>query len=156
MTETATITVTPNQILEEWITDLESGDHPQVTGRLIDTVSSLTPNATQKQKDEGAVGYCCLGILCLVAERHGLLVRVGSGEDHWETASHVPWTDEIEHSEDSTDTEVPTILAAWLGIDANPVLDGVEAIQRNDTNHEPFAIIADAARREYAARGVSA
>lgn len=47
------------KFFEKWLEYLESGKHRQIQGRL------------RKEDGRGGVGYCCLGLACVVANETG-------------------------------------------------------------------------------------
>jgi hypothetical protein len=61
-------------IAAEWVKRLRSGEYPQTTGSLEHTKNSDSVKGGQRQ-----VGYCCLGVLSLMASEEGIVER-------WETA----------------------------------------------------------------------
>src|SRR5690349_4293104 len=53
------------EVKQEWLNALRSGEYTQTTGRLHDSQTG---------------GYCCLGVLCDLAERKGLVERWVDGD----------------------------------------------------------------------------
>lgn len=73
----------------EWVAALRSGEYQQTTGRL--------------RRGEN---FCCLGVACEVAGKHGITRRVGDGyaaypEDGWPNSSDLPYE-----------------VQRWLGLDS--------------------------------------
>jgi hypothetical protein len=121
-------------VLSEWVWALESGQYQQGMARLA------------YSDPEMGMRYCCLGVLCLIGEQHGLVESLDDG--YFRTTDLIP-VREGETLDDHTDTELPNRFAQWLRIDENPWLDGEPAIRRNDDEQESFLQIAEAARAEF-------
>ena len=56
--------LTPEQVRDKWIDALRSGDFAQTTGVLTRVVAA---------RDGAPVGDCCLGVLCKLAVKHGVI-----------------------------------------------------------------------------------
>lgn len=114
---------------------LESGEYPQGRTALAQIVN-------------GQVLYCCLGVFCEVAMRHGVPVR----------KQNAPLSTGI-YCYDGEATALPRSVSGWLGLGGlsgrNPVLgissDGHwrTAIDANDTELWTFPEIAGAFRKFY-------
>lgn len=130
--------ITQKQLLTQWVQRLESGLDRQTIGVLRRIVGN-------------GESFCCLGVLCEVAVEHGLLER--NSEEYIPTKLLLDLVvDQVDDPDDAAlgnDTELPLALAEWLGVPANPGLDGNSAVQRNDNFGEDFETIAAAARREF-------
>lgn len=56
----------PNQtVMTKWVTALRSGQYEQTRGRL-----------TGETHVDGRIGYCCLGVLCDLAEQEGIVGKI--------------------------------------------------------------------------------
>jgi hypothetical protein len=55
--------VTPEEVGALWVRALRSGDYEQTTGRLT------------RVDDDGTMRHCCLGVLCELAVKHGVVKR---------------------------------------------------------------------------------
>lgn len=116
------------QIRARWTAALRSGDYPQTAGHLRDTV-----------------GFCCMGVLCDLAARDGIIPACEPGSGIWE------------YGEEQEPSELPFSMRGWAGLDGNPgvlvVLDDDQATgepeyvglaELNDEYQWDFARIADA------------
>lgn len=59
--------ITAEEFFREWIRDLEEGDLPQTFEALAKSTTAGTI--------ESPMGFCCLGVACEVAFRHGLVTK---------------------------------------------------------------------------------
>lgn len=124
----------PNpEVLAEWADALESGDFSQTGGILRD-----------------ARGFCCLGVLCELAVRHGVIQEAVEALD----SNDQPLG---EFSYDGKDGFLPRAVAEWAFGDpdeSNPDMvtedDSMDsASSLNDSHHYSFPRIAAAIRRTY-------
>ncbi|MEU7863451.1 hypothetical protein [Nonomuraea sp. NPDC049141] len=112
-----------SEVKTEWLAALRSGEYKQAKGKLYDLKTD---------------GYCCLGVLCDLAEKRGLIKRVVDESDGtvWFGPSFTVVEDET--------------VRAWAGLaDSNPSLPdpdddffGYSAAGLNDEGYT-FAQIAD-------------
>jgi hypothetical protein len=109
-----------------WVEGLESGEYPQTSGALA---KYLDGTFTAK-------AFCCLGVACEVAHKHGVAMQT---QRNGALVSY-----------DGAISAMPSAVLRWLDIeDGNPDLDGNRAIARNDAYGETFPTIAAAIRKEY-------
>lgn len=102
-----------------WLTALRSGEYQQGTGRL-------------HSRAEGGDQYCCLGVLCDVAVRNGLDVKVGECA----FGSGVMY--------DGASSWLPGSVSNWAGLTSgNPMVTGFTLADWNDRQAKDFAFIAD-------------
>jgi hypothetical protein len=111
--------------------------------------------------DDGTVrrDTCCLAVLTDIAIKHGcegirwdpndpstLLIR--RDKEHYDDDEYMTDYDALIDGDPYDiwgDGDLPTPVMEWAGLsDSNPTLDGVEAIERNDSRGESFADIARA------------
>lgn len=78
------VPLTPDEVVKVWTTALRSGDYTQTTERL-----------------QGYTGFCCLGVLCEIAEEHGVEVH----RDHYGFL-------------EGTTLEQQTAVKAWAGLES--------------------------------------
>lgn len=87
-------------IADAWIAALRSGKYQQGTGRLIDVLNST-----------GDARYCCLGVLCELAEEAGVVKRLPNT-----ISGAVQYPD----TNDQIRTGVlPDVVADWAGMETN-------------------------------------
>lgn len=99
----------------EWVADLRSGEYEQGTGHL--------------RNADGT--FCCLGVLCDGARRHGL--------GDWDDNGYFNSKDLSEGNE----ALLPEFVADWAGLDSsNPEIGRYTCAARNDGGSS-FAKIAD-------------
>ena len=111
------------EIKQQWVDTLRFGNYPQTFNRL--------------QDDNG---YCCLGVLCELAVKAGIIpAPVYAADD--DTPGTKVW-----HYDDDFTAALPYRVSQWAGLDIdNPVLDldnGTTAIICNDRG-QSFSDIAD-------------
>lgn len=144
----------PNtDVIEKWVTALESGEYAQTEGRLHRAVPHKGP-----YMDEKPAGFCCLGVLCDLAVKAGVipeptLLQDHNGDETYAYGTHV----------DEASSFPPPAVVEWAGLNSNnPVLDWmytdaagrvtvdqVEASQLNDSNGLDFTDIAAAVQRTF-------
>lgn len=88
-------------IKAQWVTALRSGEYVQGVGAL----RSLTIH--------GDIGYCCLGVLCELAETADIVSRVEHAEDIW--ATYYTGTDEPGYGDKSV---LPISVVRWAELDS--------------------------------------
>lgn len=112
---------TPNlDNIRLWAEALESGEYQQVKGSL-----------------QFAGRYCCLGVACEVAIKHGVPVKRGNS-----IMAGVA-------SYDNATGALPVSVQEWLGVPANPFLKDDVATNWNDSRGASFGVIAEAIREEF-------
>lgn len=108
------------EIADRWIEALESGEYKQTTGAL-----------------RNSKGFCCLGVLCDLAHKEGLIgVRTYSSD--------------VFQYDDSCSI-LPKSVRIWAGMaDANgQLLNGTYLTQLNDERGYSFKDIANKIREEW-------
>lgn len=105
-------------IREEWVKALESGEYKQGQGAL-ETID-----------DEGNHCYCCLGVACLIAQKHGIKVHFN----------------EVDGRIGGGDFDIQPEVACALKL--SPGKEG-ELISLNDTDDRSFVQIADYIRENW-------
>lgn len=110
------------EIAELWATALESGEYCQGTGQLIQNLSQhLAPK------------YCCLGVLCALANKAGVISRPNDNNVHgWALSTN--------------GATLPEVVIEWAGMASAGGEYGIKPendilIARND-NGDSFAEIA--------------
>jgi hypothetical protein len=116
------------EIKSRWLDALRSGDFAQTTASL----------RTHDNR------YCCLGVLCELALRDGIVRR----EDGERWSIYIATDD----GGGQSDSNLPDAVQEWAGLDeADPLLsDGnnsEDASEWNDIEHKTFAQIADLIER---------
>lgn len=86
------------EIKERWVAALRSGEYAQTRQRLAD--------------DDG---FCCLGVLCEIAEQDQVVIKSGSG-------GRFMYTSKVD-TEDCELSILPMAVADWAEFGSNPVLD---------------------------------
>lgn len=110
-------------IKAQWIAALRSGEYAQTTGRL--------------RRDEG---YCCLGVLCDLAEKAGVVTGV-SEDNYAGNANHWRYDDEV--------SVLPPVVQRWAGLSyENPTVRGAagdhaSSLAGENDNGADFRAIAD-------------
>lgn len=123
-------------LIREWVTDLRDPGILQATGALRVVNDSIAA----ADEVEHTVAYCCLGVLCEVLVRHGLVERdrcsyraVNDARDLTYGADE-GWVDDV----------LPPGVADYLGLGApDPVIEGDRLTTLNDEQHVGFPEIAD-------------
>lgn len=132
------------QIKKQWAKVLP--DYPQAEGSLVEKV-------------DGVIRYCCLGVLCDLAIKAGLdTVRIREWTDElWKgepldrvAVEVLAFSEKGEpHWAEHTGGDLPLRVQQWAGLDnSNPTIDGIEAIERNDTHSNSFKKIAKHIRKD--------
>lgn len=125
----------PNEEHIQLLVDaLRSGKYRQGRGTLANF-----------DKRSRKVSYCCLGVACEVARANGLNVpreKFNEGPQHsyyyGDNARELPQI-----------SRLPNSVAEWYGLDRNPYLSAMTAIQANDTMLLSFRQIADEFEKAY-------
>lgn len=103
-------------VLDEWVTALDSGEYPQTKGALKD-----------------ADGYCCLGVLCEIAVKHGVIPPVKH--------SVHPTGESYEYDDDIV--YLPARVQEWAGLKFHdPYAAGLRLSTYNDEDNLSFPEIA--------------
>jgi hypothetical protein len=128
------------KIMTAWADALESGKYEQATGALEITAESC--DAMEGVK----VGFCCLGVLCVLAEKAGVVTRT-VGE-----YGAVRYGNESDGSTGS----LPEAVMKWAGLastDGYRNTKGAEykpsLVAMNDSYKQSFAEIAAVVREEW-------
>lgn len=124
-------------IKTRWVAALRSGDYVQ--GRELLHYDAGIDGTSPR--------FCCLGVLCDLAYRDGVVTRevVGSAGNHATYAYH----DEDDKDEDPESSLLPRSVARWAGLVVredglegaliSPVVAGVELTVWNDGEDSTFA-----------------
>lgn len=129
-------------VIQKWVTALESGEYKQVKGAL------------QKEIDDnGTVGYCCLGVLCDLAVKEGIIDPPIDSEFVYEGSDG-----DIRHE----GAVLPRPVRQWAGIEwSNPGFDvdfedaygekigNTSLADMNDQYDKDFTYIAQVIRQNY-------
>lgn len=119
------------EIKAEWVAALRSGRYPQTQGHLHQAGG----------RDEKPLGYCCLGVLCSIAERHGVVV-----------SQYNPRSGFFAYGKDTETAVLPLEIAVWAGLTgpdpADPYVpwdedEDTPLTALNDDYRQTFAQIAD-------------
>lgn len=142
----------PNQqVIKQWVDALRSGEYKQATGRL-----GRHDSWTDHYGETYQPGHCCLGVLCELAAKAGVITRV---EDP-------AFQGLIKY--DSEVNVLPSRVAYWAGLDScNPTVDypivwadeagtvdqGTDTLSTlNDEQDMSFDQIADAIEMKFLAK----
>jgi len=104
-------------IKQEWVSALRSGEYEQGRGYLKDRDGKL----------------CCLGVLCEIAARHGI---IEPGRTTYEDA------EAYAYGEERDDIYLPAAVQEWQGLDRSPHANNKSLADLNDGG-TPFSDIAD-------------
>lgn len=106
------------RIKKLWLKALRSGDYEQTKGTL-----------------RSNVGFCCLGVLCNLAEREGIvtsnLVDAGASGSYYT------------YGERESDSVLPIEVRNWAKTEDDPMIDGESLSEWNDAKGYDFKQIAD-------------
>lgn len=105
-----------NDLKQAWLTALRSGKYEQIRRRL------------KVKKNDGICGFCCLGVLCEVAELPEI------------ETSHQAAGEEVAYGVSRSYCSLDTELLAEVGLDADLQ---VELMRLNDDERFTFNQIAD-------------
>jgi hypothetical protein len=98
------------EVKKRWLEALRSGEYAQTTGKLHRFAADVF------EPSEIPPGYCCLGVLCDLAAKDGLI----------ETRTSKTWSDVeefgiFEADEDYSTATLPVVVQMWAGLDSgNP------------------------------------
>jgi hypothetical protein len=107
-----------------WLEALRSGEYAQDTGMLH-----------RRYGADDVDSYCCLGVLCALAERAGVVERYAAD-------GSFAYRSVVNH-DDRSSNFLPLAVRDWAGLDrANPVVDDVSLSSHNDDELN-FNAIAD-------------
>lgn len=119
------MTMANREVIQHWVDALESGDYTQSTGQL-----------------QVSGGFCCLGVLCHLAEQEGLVQSDGNG-------TYFSTFDDTDESL----VDLPVIVSHWAGLrGSDPVTnvgEGVTFAMLNDGEAYSFSQISDVIREMY-------
>lgn len=108
------------EVKAQWVAALRSGEYAQTKGRLRD-----------------GSGYCCLGVLCEVAVKEGVIGKPTQGADG---NFRYPGG----HRGRPEGGVLPRAVQEWAGLDSdNPVVDGYTLVWLNDFEGWDFEQLAD-------------
>jgi hypothetical protein len=122
------------QVKTEWLEALESGEYPQ--GKL---------QLRQKREDD-TYEYCCLGVLCDIAAKHGI--------GHWNGKDDIEGIIFVTNSNGFEDvTILPDAVRDWAGLDDNVpdvIFDQKKShlAEVNDYKNQDFKAIANIIRTQ--------
>lgn len=122
-------------IKDRWVTALRSGDYPQGTGHL-------------QTIDKHGSRFCCLGVLCDLAEQDGVVKQAEPIANVNGEEAHVVYLDPSPTAINGKEACVlPRVVKEWSGLDStHPLLSGrggfYDLIDLNDEG-TPFEEIAD-------------
>lgn len=134
----------PNtEVIQRWVEALESGDYPQTIGTLHRNLSD---------DPDVPVGYCCLGVLCDLAVREGII------REH----RHGSYSN-FGSLDDESESGLPERVMEWAGFDGSYPEVYVTAVghtprytplvELNDTHGWDFGRIAAVIREEWLSNG---
>lgn len=122
-------------IKDRWVTALRSGDYPQGTGYL-------------QTIDKHGSRFCCLGVLCDLAEQDGVVKQAEPIANVDGEEAHVVYPDPSPTAINKKAAfALPRVVKEWSGLDStHPLLSGrggfYDLIDLNDEG-TPFEEIAD-------------
>lgn len=122
-------------IKKRWVAALRSGDYPQGTGYL-------------QTVDKHGSRFCCLGVLCDLAEQDGVIKQAEPLANVNGEEAHVTYPDPSPTAINGrTASVLPRVVKEWSGLDStHPLVDGggrfYDLIDLNDEG-TPFEEIAD-------------
>lgn len=118
-------------VIEEWVEALESGEYEQGRAAL------RVPGRFAGNADR----YCCLGVLCEIAVKHGVTTRTSNDSGYWDSTL-----------EGYVNNVLPTDVVAWAGVGSmDPIIDTHQhgAAYYNDAKRWNFNQIAQAIRKTF-------
>ena len=111
------------EVIEKWVAALESGEYEQATGVL----------RRFEDFDGRKAGFCCLGVLCDLAVKEGVI-----------TETILPERSYAEYGEHFDDVELPDAVVSWAGLSSTcPWIGGRSLVSMNDVDRRSFAEIAE-------------
>ena len=91
----------------KWLSALRSGEYKQAHGSL-------------EEIDEGGSRFCCLGVLCDLAAKEGIVVRAEREQSHIIDATYTSVTDPFDYSE----AVLPRAVRDWADLPSeNPEVE---------------------------------
>lgn len=101
------------EVRDEWVAALRSGDYKQGTGALRTT------------EDDGDQ-YCCLGVLCELAVKHQVIPAAELDGNLWTYGQ----------GDDTSEAYLPDAVQQWAGVERRGVLElpGVRFVSLADEN----------------------
>lgn len=141
----------PNvEVIELWAAALESGEYNQTKG----TLRRLTPTGGD-DNEMLPVGYCCLGVLCELAVKAGVIppaepkIYTFGADKEWSVARY----------DDGHEAHLPARVQNWAGLsNPDPLVDyissdvGREALSFLNDTGTAFPDIAAAIRKTWLAQ----
>lgn len=120
-----------------WLTELRSGKYEQVKSSLRNT------------DEEGRVGYCCLGVLCELAEQAGVVTRTDPddiGDSRYQGADRKGARFNI-----TSTTYLPDAVIEWsgLGTDDGDIPGTTESLASLNDHGSTFEEIADVIEEKF-------
>lgn len=132
------------QIAERWATALESGEFKQAISALF---VGLYPGDDSEETQNAEVGFCCLGVLCVLAEEDGvdmtITLPIRPGEYGWVIT---PGDTSAEMS------SLPEPVREWAGMEDSDGGYGtdsqgaIRSLAEDNDNRQSFADIANTIR----------
>lgn len=104
------------EVKQEWIEELRSGKHEQTQGAL----QRLKPLQGASNPEATKVGKCCLGVLCDIAVKHGVISPITG--DPTLSEDRVYYLDEAEDRSGATFANsalLPNQVMKWAGLDSD-------------------------------------
>lgn len=103
-TEGVAAQIPTKPVIEKWVAALESGEYTQTEGTL--------QRINRKYHDDPEVGFCCLGVLCDLAVKEGVI------------EPPTPNVSGIKNTFDGNNSDLPESVRVWAGLpEANPTVD---------------------------------
>jgi hypothetical protein len=112
-----------------WVDALRSGDYPQAH-RTLYRHTSPAGGYDAEDEDLSSVGYCCLGVLCDLAVKNGVDVKVRSAvtDTYYDNMGAFP----------------PGKVVEWAGLaDENPLVTVIRERPGEDTTYETESRLSD-------------
>ena len=105
-------------IKTKWLAALRSGEYKQARGSL-------------EEVQDGESCFCCLGVLCDLAAKEGIVVRAERDQGHIIDATYTSVVD----PEDYSEAVLPKAVRDWAGLsDDNPKVEITEEIAKRIDN----------------------
>lgn len=132
------------QIAERWATALESGKFKQAVSALF---VGLYPGFDSEETQNAKVGFCCLGVLCVLAKEDGVDMTITlptrPGEYGWV----------ITPGDTAAETSsLPVPVREWAGMEHSDGVYGIDSnglpktLSEDNDNRQSFADIANTIR----------
>lgn len=117
-------------VKRQWLDALRSGEYPQGNGRLCNVIPKHDANDVKVVEVRA---FCCLGVLCDIAVKAGVLTESRRSAMH--TREYVEYAGETSY--------LPSVVRDWAGLTSNdPVIDGYGLSFWNDNRKFSFDEIA--------------